>query len=68
MSGPLSDVIDLQTLEQRYPGVKQIIEIWFANYKGPDRIVSGGFADADAAMEVAREASRYFEANSAGGE
>lgn len=61
-AGPLSDARDLTTLEARYPGVRQIVETWFANYKGPGVAVSNGWVDADSAMLVVREASRYYEA------
>ena len=61
MDGPLSDARDLASLEQRYPGVREIVERWFTSYKGAGRTVSNGYADADSAMAVVREASRYFE-------
>lgn len=59
-SGPLSDVTDLETLDFLYPGVRDIVEIWFTHYKGPGRIRSTGFAGADSAMAVVREAHKYF--------
>jgi inorganic pyrophosphatase len=62
VSGPLSDARDLATLEARYPGVRQIVETWFTNYKGPGVAVSNGWVSADSALFVVREASRYYEA------
>ncbi len=62
VSGPLSDARDLAILEARYPGVRQIVETWFTNYKGPRVAVSNGWVDADSAMLVVQEASRYYEA------
>lgn len=61
-SGPLSEVRDLATLDSKYRGVRTIVETWFVNYKGPGRMTSRGFADADEALAVVREASRYFPA------
>jgi inorganic pyrophosphatase len=61
ISGPLGDARDLSLLEARYPGVRQIVETWFTNYKGPGVAVSNGWVDADSALLVVREASRYYE-------
>ena len=60
-SGPLSDVTDLVALDSKYPGVTEIIEIWFTHYKGPDRISSTGFGTAAEARSVVGEASRYYQ-------
>ncbi len=63
IAGPLSDVVNLETLASRYPGTREIIETWFTNYKGPARLRSRGFGDAAEAIAVVREASRYYEVN-----
>lgn len=59
-SGPLSDVRNLATLDAKYGGARAIIEIWFTNYKGTERMASNGFGDAEEALAVIREASLYF--------
>jgi inorganic pyrophosphatase len=59
-SGPLSDVRDLASLDARYAGARTIVETWFTHYKGGNRVRSQGFGDAAEALEVIREASRYF--------
>jgi inorganic pyrophosphatase len=56
-SGPLSDVKDLDDLDQRYPGVREILETWFTYYKGPGRMESMGMEGPAAALETV-EASR----------
>lgn len=61
-SGPLSDVVDLASLESRSPGARVIIETWFTNYKGRGRVMSAGFGDAAEAMAMVLEASNYYEA------
>jgi len=61
LSGPLSDVSDLADLEDRFPGSGSIIETWFSNYKGPDRLESGGFSSSLTALETIAEASDAFE-------
>jgi inorganic pyrophosphatase len=60
VSGPLSDAHTLEALDARYPGVRTILETWFTHYKGVGVATSNGFASADSAMMVVREASRYF--------
>ena len=60
VSGPLSDARSLEDLDANYPGVRTIIETWFTNYKGSAVATSNGYASADSAMAVVREASRYY--------
>ncbi len=60
VNGPLSDAHTLEALDARYPGVRAILETWFTHYKGVGVSTSNGFASADSAMMVVREASRYF--------
>jgi len=62
ITGPLSDVTDMPSLETNYPGTLAIIETWFVNYKGKGRTMSAGFENAAVAIEVIREANRYYEA------
>ena len=61
LQGPLSDVVDLASLDAGYAGSRQIVETWFTHYKGPGRLVSEGFGDVADAMVVIQEASSYFE-------
>ncbi|MCG8591168.1 MAG: inorganic diphosphatase [Proteobacteria bacterium] len=60
-TGPLSDVTDLETLDARYAGAREILATWFTHYKGPGRITSSGFGDAAAALSAVREASRAYD-------
>jgi inorganic pyrophosphatase len=60
-SGPLSEVTDIRSLDERYSGALAIIETWFTNYKGPGRLESRGIGGAEEAIAAIREASQYFE-------
>jgi inorganic pyrophosphatase len=51
-AGPLSDVRDLDDLDERFAGVSGIVEIWFTNYKGPGRLESQGFAGQAEALRI----------------
>jgi len=62
-AGPLSDVTTLAGLERMYPGLTEIVRIWFTSYKGPGRLESSGFGDEVAAVGVVREASEMYEAS-----
>jgi inorganic pyrophosphatase len=60
-TGAFSEVRDLDSLRASFAGVTEIVELWFANYKGPGRTESKGYGDVSAALEILREASDYFE-------
>jgi len=66
--GPLSDAVSLEALDARYPGARQIVELWFTNYKGPDRLVAEGFGDAAEAVSLIGEASRHHARDRASGD
>ena len=62
-NGPMSDIHDLGALEADYPGVRLIVETWFANYKGAGRVEAGDFGDVEAALAIVAEARSYYQAN-----
>jgi inorganic pyrophosphatase len=53
---PLEDVQDVPDLERRFPGVTQILQTWFANYKGPGKMVARGFTGRDEAVATLDQA------------
>jgi len=60
---PLSHVESMAQLDAEFPGASQIVDIWFANYKGPDGGMEGlGFEDAQSARAVLEAAAANFEA------
>jgi len=62
MSGTaLAGVSDLDELERRFTGTTSIVETWFANYKGPGRMQSKGFAGAAEAQKILGAAMKAFE-------
>ncbi len=65
--GPFAGVADLADLKARYPGTADILETWFAHYKGPGRIESKGFAERARAMEIVEAAAHAFETPAASG-
>lgn len=61
---PFSHIESMAQLDEEYPGASQIIDLWFANYKGPDGGMEGlGFEDAESAHKVLNSAAAHFEAS-----
>ena len=64
---PLDDsampVDSLKALDDQFPGVLSIIETWFVNYKGPGKMKSGGYGNANEAREILSKAIRAFKQN-----
>lgn len=56
------DVQDLADLEQRFPGVTQILQSWFVNYKGPGKMEARGFAGRDEALATLEQAIADYSA------
>ena len=48
----LENVNSLADLKLKYPGISEIIEIWFTNYKGPGKMVSQGYREKNKAIEL----------------
>ena len=60
---PFAHVESMAQLDNEFPGVSQIIDLWFANYKGPDGGMQGlGFEDAESARAVLEAAAENFAA------
>lgn len=60
---PFAHIESMKQLDEEYPGVSQIVDLWFANYKGPNGGMEGlGFEDADVALKVLDSAASNFDA------
>jgi len=60
---PFAHVESMAQLDKEFPGVSEIVGIWFANYKGPDGgMVSQGFEEASVARTVFDKAAAQFKA------
>ncbi len=60
---PFAHIESMAQLDAEFAGVSQIIDLWFANYKGPDGGMEGkGFEDAASARAVLEAAAANFEA------
>ena len=53
---PFEKIKNLKELNQKFPGVINILETWFINYKGSDRIESKGFSGIQKAEQILNQA------------
>jgi inorganic pyrophosphatase len=60
LDSPMGKVTNLSELDQDFPGAKEIVEIWFSNYKGPGKMEADGFGDADQALAAVRDAMKAY--------
>lgn len=51
---------DIDELQEKYNGVAEIIEFWFANYKGPGKMKAMGFDDKAAALKILESAIKAY--------
>lgn len=52
----LQEVNSIQDLQKKYPGITEIIETWFTNYKGPSKMISKGYGSSASALSIYQEA------------
>jgi len=57
----LGTIRDIEELEARFPGITEILETWWLNFKGHGVTSSQGWVGAQAAMRHVRAASGAFE-------
>ncbi len=57
----LAAASDLAELQERFPGVTEIVETWFANYKGPGEMETRGLGDAQEAERILEAAIEAFD-------
>lgn len=60
----LGSVQNFAQLENQFMGALEIVELWFANYKGPGQMEFQGMADVDEANTILDDAIKSFEASS----
>lgn len=59
---PFSSIQSLSQLDAEYPGVSEIVGLWFENYKGVDGgMEAQGFSDKDEAMSVLNQAMQAYQ-------
>ncbi|MDD3741494.1 MAG: inorganic diphosphatase, partial [Bacteroidales bacterium] len=49
---PYNDVNSIAELDEKFPGITEILKIWFTNYKGGEKIEVVGFEEKEVADEI----------------
>jgi len=57
----MSHINSIEQLDQEYNGISEIIQLWFTNYKGPDKMKSIGYADQKVAQGVLSSAMESYQ-------
>lgn len=57
----LIEINSIQELKNNYPGITEIIETWFTNYKGKGKMISAGYKNKKVAQEIYSIAKKSFE-------
>ncbi len=60
---PLCGLNNIHELRNRYPGVTEIIQLWFTNYKGKGKMEHQGFGDTDEALWLLDAAIQEYQIN-----
>jgi inorganic pyrophosphatase len=58
---PLAQASSVLELDQLFPGITAILELWFENYKGKDALQCGGFAGPEEAERLLQAAIASFD-------
>ena len=61
LNSPLKKANSLKDLGKQFPGIKEILEQWFTNYRGNGKMKSNGFRNLEEAEKILKEASEQFE-------
>lgn len=51
---------DLEVLDDNYNGILEILQLWFTNYKGPNKMISNGYGDKETAMKILNSAVKAY--------
>ena len=60
-NSPLYKINSLEELNEKFPGISNILESWFVNYKGPGKIKSIGFGSTSEAMSILQKSIDHYQ-------
>lgn len=60
IDSPLDEIESLEQLDERFPGVSDIVRTWFSNYKGPGQLESKGFGSVARAEDILLKAIEAY--------
>jgi inorganic pyrophosphatase len=65
LNSPFYKIDTLGELDKKFPGISNILENWFVNYRGPGEMESGGFFGLEEAQLILKKASKQFKRSNA---
>ena len=57
----LQNIGNLNDLDQNYPGISEIIKLWFENYKGNGKMQFMGFGNKQEALQMLEESKKHYQ-------
>ncbi|MGB0391040.1 MAG: inorganic diphosphatase [Salibacteraceae bacterium] len=57
----LSNVNNIAELNKNYNGITEIIQLWFTNYKGGNKLKSNGFGEKESAINILNNAMKEYQ-------
>ncbi|GAB5418582.1 MAG: inorganic diphosphatase [Crocinitomicaceae bacterium] len=51
---------EIEKFKEDFPGILEIVELWFVHYKGPGKMVSEGFANKSEALKMIEESHNQY--------
>lgn len=57
---PFRRLQTFDSLQAQYPGITEIVELWFTHYKGKEKMQSLGYSDELAAQKILRQAIKAY--------
>lgn len=60
-NAPIQEVHSIEELDSNYAGISQIIQTWFTNYKGRDKMEFIGWGSEDTAKQILEKAKLEYE-------
>ena len=61
VNSPFYKFNSLKKLEEKHPGISDILKLWFTNYKGPEKISSKGYGNKKQALKILKNAMNDYE-------
>ena len=61
VNSPFYKFNSLKKLEEKHPGISDILKLWFTNYKGPGKISSKGYGNKKQALKILKNAMNDYE-------
>ena len=61
---PMYSVNSIKELNDDFKGITEIVKLWFENYKGPGKMISNGFGDRKAGIEILTSAINEYQLKS----